>query len=54
MIQVMIKVYGEKVADGLDKDKPTLAECSLVLYRLEQIKQELLSLEFDETRIDRE
>jgi len=46
MIEIKIKTDGKKVIDTFTKDKPTLNEYSLVLFRLEQIKQEILKSEF--------
>jgi len=46
MIEVIIKTNGEKVLDRLNNQHCTLSEVAIVLYRLEQIKLKLLSMEF--------
>ncbi len=53
MINIGIKTDGKEVADSYEEKKPTLEECALMVYRLEEIKQFLLSKEFeDKFRID--
>lgn len=47
MIDIRIRTDGKKVADSFDEDNPTLNEAALIVHRLEQIKLELLSKEFD-------
>ncbi len=46
MIKIEISTDGKRVYDGYDEDNPTMKECSLILYRLEQIKLNLLAKEF--------
>jgi len=46
MIKLGISTDGKKVFDSLDVNKPTLKECALVVYRLEQIKEDLINREF--------
>lgn len=46
MIDIQIKTDGKKVLDYYNEDKPTLKEVSLVIYRMEQMKLNLLSKEF--------
>ncbi len=47
MIDIQIKTDGKRVFDSYNEDKPTLKEVSLVIYRLEQMKLNFLSKEFD-------
>lgn len=47
MIKIVVATDGQKINDSLDIDKPTLKECALVVYRLEQIIQDLISREFE-------
>ncbi len=46
MIKLGILTDGKKVFDSLDVDKPTLKECALIVYRLEQIKENLINRDF--------
>lgn len=46
MIEISISTDGKKVADSLKVDNPTLGECSLMVFRLEEIKQEILARDF--------
>ncbi len=57
MIEIIIKIDGEKILDRLNNKNCTLEETALVLYRLEQIKKDLLEKEFEsdfEVRVDEE
>jgi len=47
MIEIIIKVQGNKVADSFTNEKTTLIENSLALRRLEEIKLNLLDLEYE-------
>lgn len=47
MIRIRIETNGSKIADSYEEDKPTLKEVALIIYRLEQMKLDLLSKEFD-------
>ena len=47
MIEIRIKTDGKKVFDSFNEENPTLKETALINYRLDQIKLELLSKEFD-------
>lgn len=46
MIKIKLETDGKEVLDSMEIDEPTLKECSLMVFRLEQIKQELLAREF--------
>jgi len=46
MIKLGISTDGKKVFDSLEVDKPTLKECALIVYRLEQIKENLINRDF--------
>ncbi len=46
MIKISLGTDGKRVFDEMDIDKPTLKECSLIVFRLEQIKLELLARDF--------
>ncbi len=46
MIKILLETDGKKVFDSQDFDEPTLAECSLIVFRMELIKKELLSRDF--------
>ncbi len=48
MIKVIIGTDGNRVYDELKTDKTTLGENSLVIRRLEEIKQVLLDMEYDD------
>lgn len=47
MIKVMVATDGKKIHDSFDIEKPTLSECALIVYRLEQIIADLLDKEFE-------
>ena len=47
MIKIQILAEGEKVADSFSKKNTTLIENAVVIRRLEEIKQELLDIEYD-------
>ena len=47
MIEVHIKTDGKDILDSLDHKDCSLKEVALVVYRLEQIKRELLAKEFE-------
>lgn len=47
MIKLEIKTDGKHVYDSYDDDNPTLQEVALTIYRLDQIKRDLLSIEFE-------
>lgn len=47
MIKFEVKTDGKDLFDSFDEDKPTLEEVALIVLRLEQIKQYLLSKEFE-------
>ena len=46
MIKIVITTDGEKVIDSLEKKDINLHEVSIVVYRLEQMIQRLINLEF--------
>lgn len=46
VIKIVINVENGRVTDGLTRTKCTLEEASTALFRLEQIKEELLHLDF--------
>lgn len=47
MIDIRIAAKDGQVFDSFDRDDCTLKEVSSIIYRLEQIKLLLLSIEFD-------
>lgn len=47
MIKVTVETDGKEVFDSLEIDKPTLNECSLIKFRLDQIKQDLINRDFE-------
>ena len=47
MIKIQILAEGEKVADSFSKKDTTLIENAVVIRRLEEIKHELLDIEYD-------
>lgn len=47
MIKIQIATNGKEVFDSFDEDNMTLNECALTIYKLEQMKLELLSREFE-------
>lgn len=48
MIKLTIHAEGKQVADSFTKRKTTLIENALVLRRLEEIKQVLLNMEYED------
>ena len=46
MIEFNVKTDGKDLVDEFHEEKPTLEEVALIILRLEQIKQYLLSKEF--------
>ena len=46
MIKIGIAIQDGKIYDEMDKKDTNLEEVSVVVFRLEQIKQELLSIKF--------
>lgn len=46
MISIAVKTDGQDIADEIKTDKPTLEECALINLRLDQMKKELMSMEF--------
>jgi hypothetical protein len=46
MIRYCIEANGEDVLDSYDEDKVTLSEASLIIFRMEELKQRLLSKDF--------
>ncbi len=47
VIRIEIIASGEKVADTFTKKNTTLIENAVVIRRLEEIKQQLLDIEYD-------
>lgn len=47
MIKIEIATNGEKIYDSFEKENTTLLENSLVIRKLEEIKLELLDLEYE-------
>ena len=47
MIKLSIQTDGKDILDSLSKEKVTLVEVALVIMRLEEMKNYLLTLEFD-------
>ncbi len=47
MIKIQILAEGERVADSFTKNNTTLIENAVVIRRLEEIKQELLDIEYN-------
>lgn len=47
MIKIFIEVKDGKVLDSLKSKETDLEECSLAVFRLEQIKSDLLKKEFE-------
>lgn len=43
----MVATDGKKIQDSLDVEKPTLSECALIVYRLEQIISDLVNRDFE-------
>ncbi len=46
MIKIELGTDGKDVFDSIEIDKPTLKECAIINYRLDQIKQDLINREF--------
>ncbi len=47
MIKIHIETDGKDILDSFNNKNCTLQETAIVLYRLEQIKSELLAKEFE-------
>ena len=47
MIEIIIRTNGVKILDNLNKKDTNLQEISICLFRLKQIEQKLLDIEFD-------
>ncbi len=47
MIDIRIQAKGSKVYDEVHDKKCNMGEVALVVYKLEQIKEQLLSIEFE-------
>lgn len=46
MIKIEIKTDGVAVLDSYEEEKPTLQECALIVFRMEEIKKRLLEKKF--------
>lgn len=46
MIKFSVETDGKDLLDSFDEDNPTLKEVALIVLRIEQLKQYLLSKEF--------
>lgn len=49
MIKIIVATDGEKVIDSSSMKDITLSEASVVVYRLEQVIQNLLNLKFTDS-----
>jgi len=47
MIKITIKTDGKDIFDSYEDKDVTLNECAIMVFRLEEIKQHLLSKEFE-------
>jgi len=47
MIKLLIQTDGKDIVDSFTEDRPTLQECSLIIYRMKEIEQYLLSKDFE-------
>ena len=47
MIKITIGTDGKDIFDSYEDENLTLNECALMVFRLEEIKQHLLSKEFE-------
>jgi len=47
MIKITIGTNGKKVFDSIEVDKPTLEECAIINFKLDQIKQDLINRDFE-------
>jgi len=47
MIKITVGTKGEDVFDCIEIKDTTLEECSIINYKLDQIKQDLLNLNFE-------
>lgn len=52
MIKIIIQTNGEKILDNFEKENSTLIENSLILRRLEEIKKELLDIEYESEKLE--
>jgi hypothetical protein len=48
MIKIIIEVKEGKVFEDIEREKSTLTEVSLALFRLKQIEQSLIDMDFIE------
>ena len=47
MIKLEIKTNGKDIGDSFVENEVTLEECALIIFRMEEIKQYLLSKDFE-------
>ena len=47
MIEIMIGIKNDHIADSFKKENMTMNEVGVVLLKLKQIEQELISIEWD-------
>lgn len=47
MIKIKLATDGKDLFDSYEEDNLTLGECALIVFRLEEIKQYILSKEFE-------
>ena len=46
-IKIELQTDGKDLMDSYEEDEPTLNECALIVFRLEEIKKYLLSKDFE-------
>ena len=51
MIEIHIKLNENEIVDAINTKNFTLNEVALIIYRLEQIKTELLQIPFEEVKV---
>ena len=47
MIKIKVETDGKDIFDSFEEETPTLNECALIIFRLEEIKRYLLSKDFE-------
>ncbi len=47
MIEIVIKMDGNRVLDRIEKKGVTMNEAGIAILKLEKIKQEILAIEWD-------
>jgi hypothetical protein len=47
MIKITLGTDGKEIFDSIEIHEPTLKECAIINFRLDQIKQDIINREFE-------